>query len=547
MNPARPLRVALLVDSFFQRRWISSIIQDIQSSNIAEIVLIVKNATTVGSESRLKRYWHNRKYLLYALYNRLDKYKVNISNDAFEIVDIQPLISACPVIEVQPQMTKYSDTFATSDLERIRSYQLDVALAFGFRILKGDILGVARYGVWSYHHGDNLVNRGGPAGFWEVMEGQPVTGSTLQVLTEDLDNGTIIYRSWSPTADRFSVKINRNNLYWKSSAFVIRKLRDLADGLPLVNPSEQIYQPYSERLYKTPTNRELSSSLSRLIGKYLASKIDSAIHFDQWSLAYRFRTSGTDANNTMYRFKELQPPKDRFWADPFPVKVDDRYYIFFEEYEYNAARGHISVIELDRTGILEGPRKVLSTDYHLSYPFVFHWNGSYYMVPESAANKTIELYKCAEFPDRWQLAAVLMKDIRAQDTTLFEQNGQWWMFFAAAEQAIADELYLYYAENPFGPWKPHRRNPVKSDIRSARPAGRLFYWNGELYRPGQDGSTRYGSAISINRVLRMDIEEFAELEVSRIQPRWRRRLRGTHTLNAVDDLTIVDCLVKRFR
>ena len=110
------------------------------------------------------------------------------------------------------------------------SFDLDVALCFGFRILKGDALKIARHGVWSFHHGDNLVNRGGPAGFWEVMDGIPVTGSVLQILTEDLDNGRVIYRSWSPTSDRFSVKANRNNLYWKSSAFVIRKLKDLAAG-----------------------------------------------------------------------------------------------------------------------------------------------------------------------------------------------------------------------------------------------------------------------------------------------------------------------------
>src|SRR4030095_17246901 len=129
-------------------------------------------------------------------------------------------------MNVQPAMTKYSDTIAGEDIETIGNHQIDVALAFGFRILKGDILTVPRYGVWSYHHGDNLVNRGGPAGFWEVMEGSPVTGSILQVLTEELDGGRVIYRSHAHT-DQHSVRRNRANYYWKSSAFLLRKLRDL--------------------------------------------------------------------------------------------------------------------------------------------------------------------------------------------------------------------------------------------------------------------------------------------------------------------------------
>ena len=70
---------------------------------------------------------------------------------------------------------------------------------------------------------------GGPAGFWEVMTEQPTTGSLLQVLNEDLDNGRVIYQSHAAT-DRSSVTRNRHNYYWKSAAFVTRKLRDVAEA-----------------------------------------------------------------------------------------------------------------------------------------------------------------------------------------------------------------------------------------------------------------------------------------------------------------------------
>ena len=542
-----PLRIALLVDSFFQRRWIAKIINEIESSSIAEIVLIIKNKTTSESKPRLKSYWQNRQYLLYALYARFDEFRVKVGDDAFEPVDIKPLVSSADVIEVQPTMTKYSDTIAAEDIETIRHYDIDVALAFGFRILKGEILTVPRFGVWSYHHGDNLVNRGGPPCFWEVMQGAPVTGSILQVLTEDLDNGSVIYRSWSPTADRFSVKANRNNLYWKSSSFVMRKLRDLAQHASLCSAEDKLYQPYSAPLYKTPKNRELFPLLFRLSSKYVLHKIADAVSYDQWMLAYRFTSGAADPNNSFHRFKFLIPPKDRFWADPFPVKDDSRYYVFFEEYSYKAGKGHISVIELDRNGIVEGPTTVLSKDYHLSYPFMFEWEGSHYMLPESAGNKTIELYRCTRFPTEWQLEAVLMNNVRAKDTTLFEKDGKWWMFVTIAENTVPDELSIFYADSPIGPWNAHPRNPVKSDVRSSRPAGRLFYWNGDLYRPAQDGSERYGYAISLNRVTQLDCANFSESEASKISPLWRKNLKGTHTLNTADNLTVVDCLTSRLR
>lgn len=544
----RPLRVGLLIDSFTQRKWIYKVIDEIQSSGIAEITVVIKNeAASKPQPGRLKSYWRNRNYLLYALYSKFDDRRVKVKLDAFEPVELTPLVSDCPVIAVNPTMKAYSDWFPEEALKQIREFDLDVAICFGFRILKGEALQIARHGVWSFHHGDNLVNRGGPAGFWEVMDGIPVTGSVLQVLTEDLDNGRVIYRSLSPTSDKFSVKANRNNLYWKSVPFVMRKLRDLAEGLPLCTPENQLYRPYSNRLFRLPTNREMFSRLSRLGSKYVAGKFQSALSTEQWALAYRFRTGPCDANNTLYRFKILLPTKDRFWADPFVIEAEGRYFVFIEEYLHETEKGHISVIELDRKGVVQGPTKILERDYHLSYPHVFEWNNHYYMVPESASNRTVELYRSTSFPFEWELEKVLMTDIRAKDATLAEIDGKWWMFVSIAEDSVPDELYLFSAETPMGPWTPHRRNPVKSDVRGSRPAGRLFYWHGDLYRPAQDSSGRYGYAISINRIIQLDAEEFREEEVSKILPNWRKDLVGTHTLNTSDNLTVTDCLVRRRR
>ena len=547
-----PLRIGLLIDSFVQRKWIHQVISQIQSSGFAEITVIIKNEagqTEQGKQrgGRLKNYWRNRKYLLFALYGKIDERRVKVSPDAFEPTDIKPLLTDVPVIAVTPEMKKYSDWFPEETVKQIREFDLDVALSFGFRILKGEALKIARHGVWSFHHGDNLVNRGGPAGFWEVMDGVPVTGSVLQILTEDLDNGRVIYRSWSPTADRFSVKANRNNLYWKSAAFVIRKLKELADDLPVCEPENQLYRPYSNRLYRMPTNREMLPRLSRLVTKYAASKVQAARSSDQWALAYRFRSGPCDSNNTLYRFKNLVPPKDRFWADPFAIKAADHYYVFIEELLYNTGKGHISVIELDRKGVVKGPTKVLERDYHLSYPCVFEWNQNYYMVPESAANKTVELYRAKSFPFQWELEKVLMRDVRAKDATLVEIDGTWWMFVAISEYSIPDEVYLFSAKTPLGPWTPHRRNPVKSDVRGSRPAGALFEWNGDVYRPAQDSSGRYGYAISINRVTQLDHDQFREEQVSNILPNWSNDLLGTHTISIAGDLTVVDCLMKRSR
>lgn len=77
-------------------------------------------------------------------------------------------------------------------VERIRQKQLDVLIRFGFNILRGEILTAAKHGVWSYNHGDGDYYRGGPAHFWEVYEGNPISGAMLQVPTEELAAGTVL-------------------------------------------------------------------------------------------------------------------------------------------------------------------------------------------------------------------------------------------------------------------------------------------------------------------------------------------------------------------
>ena len=170
------------------------------------------------------------------------------------------------------------------------------------------------------------------------------------------------------------------------------------------------------------------------------------------------------------------------------------------------------------------------------------------MIPETGANRTIELYRSTSFPGGWELEKVLVDDIKATDATLAEIDGRWWMFVNVAEGAAPsdwNELHIYHAPSPLGPWTPHRRNPVKSDVRSSRPAGRLFNWHGDLYRPAQNSSRHYGYAISMNKITRLDTSEFAEEEVSQILPLWHKNIIGMHTINSADDLTVVDCLMKR--
>ena len=193
-------------------------IKDIKSSGVADVVVIIRNESPETKEdSRLKRVMRARHKLVYGLYRQLDHLVNRVKPDSLKQVDIGGLVADCPVVRVKPRMTACSDYFSADDYAAIQEYDLDLAIRFGFRILRGRALRMARHGVWSHHHGDNLVMRGGPAGFWEVMEGHTSTGSILQVLTEELDGGNVIYRSHGATVGH-SFRKNQNNNYWRTAA-----------------------------------------------------------------------------------------------------------------------------------------------------------------------------------------------------------------------------------------------------------------------------------------------------------------------------------------
>ena len=306
---------------------------------------------------------------------------------------------------------------------------------------------------------------------------------------------------------------------------------------------------YGNHLRGQPSNAQMIRMMTRTLLQYAGRKAMQQLQREQWVLTYHLGNDSTDGHEALSDFKYVLPPRDRFWADPFPIRESHRYYVFFEEFLYGEDKGHISVMEIDDSGVCGSPYKVLERDCHLSYPFVFRWKDSYFMIPESSRDGTIRLYRCTSFPGEWEPESVLLEDVTAVDTTLAQIDDRWWMFTNIPVEGApnTDELHLFYADSPLGPWQPHRRNPVKSDVRSARPAGRLYQRKGVFYRPSQDCSSRYGYAIAINSIERINSEEFVEREVSRVEPTWDKKVVGIHTLNRAPGLTIGDCLYRRWK
>jgi hypothetical protein len=534
----RKLRVALILDSFIQPEWVHSLVLEIKDSDVLDLSLIIKKVSAPGKRVQP----HSEAPLLWKIYSALDQRTRSQYPDPFATLDLSASLNGCRVESVASISGNDDDlfAFAAPDLDRIKAMQLDVAIDLCAGAFRQEDLNIARWGIWSCEPANGIPRGFVTPGAWEALNGDTVTELNLVARSSAHPRG-IKLATYTTSTDRFSAKANRNKHYWKAPLCLIRSLRELQKyGMEF--QATDYADDLSNPVTKAPTNAMMAGLLVKQVHRRFKHSLNEALRNERWYMAYTLQPFDP-IESPPRDFFFMEPPKDRFWADPFPILKDDKYYIFMEEFIYEKMMAHLSVIEMNLDGNWDFPIKILECDHHLSYPFVFEWDERLYMIPETKKANRIALYRCEDFPLRWEFDRVLIDNVPAVDATLHQHGGLWWLFCAVGGRLFPsnDELHLFYAETPLGPWAPHARNPVKTDVRSSRPAGRLFSRDGDLFRPAQDCSERMGGAISINRVVELTTEVFKEQKVAGITPAWKKGTLGVHTINRAGNLTVLDC------
>jgi hypothetical protein len=523
----KKLRVGLFADGRMQPRALLDAFSGAAIADHAEIVLIA-----IASRPKPATPWAWRAY------RRVDRWFSGTPRGSATDVDLFSVLTAGDVMAL-PDSTAGIEQWRNA-VVRLR---LDVVFALG-EIDARAFGWVANYGVWRFKFGAARDASEGLEGFTEVATGNAVTTTALSGLIPGRGEHTLC-QSWSRTSP-YSVSRNRERMLRRAASFPARILKALhhSGGITL-SPEWPHGEAAGPAIGRPGAVRSLTGTGWRIARRAL----QKFCCVDQWFIAYRFGDTAAKGSPNLGQFKCLMPPKDRFWADPFPLEREGRHYIFFEEFVFAAGKAHLCVIEVHRDGSNSPPTPILERPYHLSYPFLVEENGQLYMVPESGQNGTVELYRCVRFPDRWLLQKTLLRAPYCVDATLHRADGRWWMFvnLGTDDADVHDELHLYHADSLNGDWQPHRANPVKSDVRSARPAGRLYESAGRLYRPAQIGTPLYGSGISINQVLALSVDEYREQEVARIVPPDIRGILGVHTINRAGELRVVDGFARRGR
>lgn len=293
-------------------------------------------------------------------------------------------------------------------------------------------------------------------------------------------------------------------------------------------------------------------SAAGFVARNLAMSIAKAIYrlccyAPHWRIGWRYTDDAGIWNSGDLSgpdWRALPSPANRFYADPFAVTWKGRTFVFFEDLDHRVGKGTISAVEFGDAGPVGEAVPVLEEPWHLSYPFLIVQDDELWMIPESSLQKDVSIYRCVEFPGRWERHATLLSGVELADATILQHEGRHYLFGATRDDdsdgGYSDTLSIYVADDLFGPWRPHAMQPALVDRASARPAGHFVRRNGQLWRPVQDCTHGYGGALALAEVTALSPETFVQTVHHIIQPGPRWPGRKLHTLNRCGRLELID-------
>ena len=427
------------------------------------------------------------------------------------------------------------------DIAALTADRFDLLIHSGTGTWSGSARRCARLGIIQFNDVANESNRGGPPGFWEVYRRTAKTEFVIRHVSQDAVAPTVLRRGYVPT--RTYALLNLDGLLKQASSHLRQLLTMVAETGELPRPATALAAAteYAGPMDRTPNVAKSIAYLCKLSARAASFRFREAVGLrERWGVAYA-PSNWRDVK--LAEGLKISNPPGRYLADPFLLNVGDETFCFVEDMFEKKERAVISVLQLGPNGY-RYLGKAIEEDFHLSFPYLFEYDGDLYMCPESHEAREIRIYKCTRFPLEWKLQSVCMTDVSAVDTMIFASGDRWWMLTNIDNASVGhsfSELHLFWAMDPLSAcWERHPRNPVVIDPEFARNAG-LIHEGGVTYRVSQArGFGVYGCSASFSAITTIDPLRYEEKLVRTIRPTHERGLTGIHHFSAAGGYAVWD-------
>ena len=535
-------RIAILIPEVSAMGWQRFIVETIIAGGEVEITLVVELCTSYRTRSG-GHLWpvldHMEALISKRLFSRANKAK-GIDPTRFAASSLADLAPEAGRLRIEGR------GLSPRQRASLKAAQLDVILDLAGTEELRELSASARHGVWALRDEAGGGTRSHPLGFTAIAANAANCTVRLEEIAGEHAVRCRVLRTGCYGTCRYSWTQNAILLQHQSALMMLDALSDLAADRPVAKTSEAVTSAEISHNSR-PGAGAAVLNLTRCSLRIMRAALGRALLEERWHILLMH---GDECGPETSPPAILEPPAHSYWADPFAIRQRGRLVVFFEEYLYAEGRGIISCVEIDEAPVISPlrdleSRPVIDQPYHMSYPFLFRHSGALFMLPETSAKKTIEIWRCMEFPYTWQLEKTVARGLSAVDSTLLRHNGRWWLFTNLDRSGMCDpcnELHIFHADDPLGSeWAPHPGNPVLVDVRRARMAGGfLRAADGALLRCGQVQGKSYGENVSLNRIETLNETTYVERPVRQVATLAGKIFTKQHHIAYADGVLVAD-------
>jgi len=418
-------------------------------------------------------------------------------------------------------------TLTDAQVEALKRAAPDVLIHLG-RSLLADL--TPAHGIWSVEPSPAAD----PAGLDELLTGRD------QALLTFKRNGIDVLAELCTRVTPHGIEVQADRMLAHLATWPAQGLADLLNGrLVPVSAAKEV----EVTEHKAPGN---AAFLSFLMARLLPGTVQPArLNKDrEWNIGILHQpiSSLLNAGGSLNVRWLPAPPEGCHRMEAFGyIDGEQRLNAVYLKVDERTGQRSISRLRPKGDNVLKRSRHLLELADGEGYPFILTAGSDVLMVLGSTSRGRTELYRLNGESTGFDLHAELLDEVLLSPT-LFEHEGRWWLM--GTTEALPDEaLRVFHGPSLTGPFLPHANDPVKMDLRSARPAGTPFVWEGQLWRPALDGSDPVRPRVVLNHVDRLSPAEFRETP-ARHMPYFlgTTHAHGVRTVCAMGEVTLVDGL-----
>lgn len=230
-------------------------------------------------------------------------------------------------------------------------------------------------------------------------------------------------------------------------------------------------------------------------------------------------------------------------ADPCSATHNGITYRFAEAIS-PTGRGSIASIQIEQGLASRVNAASHCPNFHSSFPFLLSHNGALHMIPEESQAARVALYRLSDDGSKWTRLMDLLPGFPGVDSVVVEHANRWWLLTSFGQDGAQElSLHLFSSAALYGEFQECACSPIRIGLSGARNAGPLFTIAGQLFRPAQECSRRYGEKVRINRVVVLSESSFIEepwCEVSLVTDEPSPRSLCCHTISGSQSEVLLD-------